>query len=77
MRQPNAYMQVVAAINAENEAGVRHTLMMLASGKVVARRIDGYPEALGPRIYLRKNIPPEFRDYDTLLYIAEQKGFQV
>lgn len=67
---------MVAAVNAQGGDGRIYTLMMLADGGVVARRA-GKNENGNPfhRFYIRRRTGEQFRDLETLVYIAEGKGF--
>jgi hypothetical protein len=55
-----------------------YTLMMRADGVVIARQAgknaNGNPFG---RVYVRRKTPSDFRDMETLRYIADTKGFRL
>lgn len=73
---PNARKRIIAAVNATGRDGRMYTLMMRVSGEVVGRRA-GFNEFGNPfRLFsVRRRVHADFRDYETLAYIAELKGY--
>jgi hypothetical protein len=77
-RLPQEHRRVIAAFNVQGGDGHFYAMMMLADGRVVARRA-GRNESGGmfPMHYVRHETPEEFRDEETLRYIAEMKRYKV
>lgn len=81
VRTPQEHRRVVASINVQGGDGQFYAMMMLADGRVVARRV-GRKKAGGMFAlqYIRSKdtaVPEEFRDEETLRYIAEMKRYRV
>lgn len=65
---------VLYAVNAIGRDARHYTVMMVRNGTVLARR-HGLKE--NRRLVIRGHVAPEFRDEETLRYIAWLKGFVV
>lgn len=77
MRMPQPYRRVKIAINAIGPNGRFYTFMMLADGRIVARR-SGFKEGTTPYelMKIRRHTPAIFRDEETLMHVAWMNGYE-
>lgn len=69
------FSPVVCTINMIGRDDHHWTMMALRDGRVVARRHGNQGQRKLSRVVIKHWLHPEFRDEETLRYIAELKGF--